>query len=164
MDEPSIKLYKSISFGFLTIILGLAIIIYFVTYIHESMTSKNRFIFWVVENHLPITIGLILLSALIGYTLSTITYRQVTKTKKESHKLLEMLFLFLNNDEKEIINYLVQNGGAAGQADISRLPNMDRVKAFRSLQRMREKNLIDITEHGKIRKVFLKENILKMLT
>ncbi len=128
------------------------------------MTSRNQFIFWLVENHLPITIGLILLSALIGYTLSTITYRQVTKTQKESRKLLELLFLFLNNDEKEIINWLVQNGGTARQADISRLPNMDRVKAFRSLQRMREKNLIDITEHGKIRKVSLKENIFKMLT
>ena len=164
MDGHSVKLYKYISIGFSGIIIGLAIVIYLVTYIHQDLTSKNPLIFWTVENHLLITIGLIILSGVIGYILSTLIYRQVTKTKKESQKLLEMLLLFLNKDEKEIINSLVQNKGAIGQADISRLPGMNRVKAFRSLQKMQEKNLIDITAHGKVRKVLLKENILKMLT
>ncbi len=164
MDGHSIKLYKYISLGFSAIIISLAIIIYIVMYIHRNTTSKNPLIFWTVENHLPITIGMIILSGFIGYILSAVTYKQITKTKKESEKLLEMLFLFLNKDEKEIINHLVKSNGTTGQAEISRLPGMDRVKAFRSLQRMREKNLIDVTAHGKIRKVSLKENILNMLT
>ena len=164
MDESLIKLYKDVSIGFSIIIVGLAIIIYVVTYIHQDVTSKNLLIFWTVENHLPITVGLIILSGFIGYISSTLIYRQVTKTKKESKKLLEMLLLFLNKDEKEIINSLVQNNGTIGQADISRLPGMNRVKAFRSLQKMQEKNLIDITAYGKIRKVLLRENILNMLT
>ena len=164
MDGHSIRLYKYISLGFSIIIIGLAIVIYLVTYIHQDATSKNPLIFWTVENHLPITIGLIIISGFIGYISSTLTYKQVTKTKKESQKLLEMLFLFLNNDEKEIINCLVQNNGSVGQADISRLQNMNRVKAFRSLKRMQEKNLINITAHGKVRKVSLKDNILKILT
>lgn len=164
MDEHSIRLYKFISLGFSAIIIGLAIVIYLVTYIHQSTTSKNPLIFWAVENHLSITISLIILSGFVGYISSTLTYKQVTKTKKESQKLLEMLFLFLSKDEKEIINCLVQNNGTVGQADISRLPNMNRVKSYRSLQKMQEKNLINITAHGKVRKVSLRENILKMLT
>ena len=164
MDGHSVKLYKYISMGFSVIIIGLAILIYLVTYIHQDVTSKNPLIFWTVENHLPITVGLIILSGFIGYLSSTLIYRQVTKTKKESQKLLEMLLLFLNKDEKEIINSLVQNNGIIGQADISRLPGMNRVKAFRSIQKMQEKNLIDIMAHGKIRKVSLKENILNILT
>lgn len=164
MDGHSIKLYKYISLGFSLIIVGLAIVIYLITYIHQNATSKNPIIFWTVENHLPITIGLVILSGFIGYLSSMLTYKQVTKTKKESQKLLEMLFLFLNKDEREIINYLVQNNGTIGQADISRLPGMDRVKAYRSLQKMQEKKLIDITAHGKVRKISLKDNILKMLT
>jgi len=164
MDGHSVKLYKYISIGFSVIIIGLAILIYLVTYIHQDVTSKNSLIFWTVENHLPITVGLIILSGFIGYLSSTLIYRQVTKTKKESQKLLEMLLLFLNKDEKEIIDSLVKNNGTIGQADISRLPGMNRVKAFRSLQKMQEKNLIDITAHGKVRKVLLKENILNMLT
>ena len=164
MDEHSVKIYKYISIGFSVIVVSLAIVIYLVTYIHQDFTSKNPLIFWTVENHLLITIGLIILSGFIGYLSSTVIYRQVTKTKKESQKLLEMLLLFLNKDEKEIINFLVQNKGIIGQADISRLPGMNRVKAFRSLQKMQEKSLIDITAHGKVRKVLLKENILNMLT
>lgn len=127
------------------------------------VTSKNPFIFWMVENHLSITIVLILLSGCIGYASSAIIYRQVTTTKKESKRLLEILFLFLSNDEKEIINCLVQNKGMIGQAEIARLPAMNRVKAFRSLQKMQERDLIDITPVGKIRRVSLKENILKIL-
>ena len=164
MDGHSVKLYKYISIGFSVIIIGFAIVIYLITYIHQDTTSKNLLIFWTVENHLPITIGLIILSGFIGYVSSTLIYRQVTKTKKESQKLLEMLLLFLNKDEKEIINSLVQNKGTIGQADISRLPGMNRVKAFRSLQKMQEKSLINITANGKVRKVLLKENILNMLT
>ena len=164
MDEHSIKLYKYVSLGFSVIIIGLAIVIYLVTYIHQDVTSKSPLIFWTVENHLPITISLILLSGFIGYISSTATYRQVTKTKNESRNLLETLFLFLNNDEKEIINHLVQNQGTAGQAEISRLSGMDRVKAYRSLQKMQEKKLIEVTAHGKIRKVSLKGNILNLLT
>src|SRR3989344_3327202 len=164
MDENSVKLYKYISIGFSVIIIILAIFIYLVTYIHQDVTSKNSLIFWTVENHLPITVGLIILSGFIGYLSSTLIYRQVTKTKKESQKLLEMLLLFLNKDEKEIIDSLVKNNGTIGQADISRLPGMNRVKAFRPLQKMQEKNLIDITEQGKIRKVSLKDNILDLLT
>src|SRR3989344_6572687 len=164
MDEHSGRLYKYISLIFSAIIISLAIVLYIVTYIHQDITSKNPLVFWTIKNHLSITIGLIILSGFIGYISSTLTYKQVTKTKKESQKLLEMLFLFLNKDEKEIINYLVQNKGTTEQAEISRLSGMDRVKAFRSLQRMREKNLIDITAHGKIRRVTLKENILNMLT
>ena len=164
MDEHSIRLYKYISFGFLAIIIGLAILIYLVVYIHQNVTSKNPIIFWMVENHLSITIILIIFSGFIGYLSSTLTYKQVITTKKESKKLLEMIFLFLNNDEKEIINCLVQNNGAIGQAEISRLPNMNRVKAFRSLQKMQEKNIISIATHGKIRKVLLKDNILNILT
>ena len=164
MDEHQIKLYKYVNFGFLLIIIGFAIIIYVVTYIHQNTTSANSLIFWTVKNHQSITVVLIILSGIIGYVSSTVIYKQLTKTQKESQKLLEMLFLFLSNDEKNIINCLIQNNGTIGQADISRLPNMSRVKAFRSIQRMHEKNLIDITAHGKIRKVSLKENILNILT
>lgn len=163
MEENPIKVYKYISIGFSAIIIGLAVVIYLVMYIHQDTTSKNPVIAWTVENHLPITIMIILLSGFMGYISSTLTYKQVTKTKSESKRLLEMLFLFLNNDEKEIVDHLVKNNGTAGQAEIARLPGMNRVKAFRSLQKMQSRNLLDIASYGKIRKISLKENILQML-
>lgn len=164
MSKDSIEVYKYVSRGFFVTIIGLGIVIFFVTYTHPPMTNANPLIFWTFENHLSITIALVIISGLIGYLSSTLTYNQITKTKKESKKLIEMLFLFLNKDEKEIMNHLVKNNGSTNQAEISRLQGMNRVKSFRSLKKMQEKNLIDIKSHGKIRKISLKENILKILS
>lgn len=163
MEQRAIDLYRKISLVFFFFIIGLLVLAYAVTFLHQNTTSKNPFIFWTVQNHLRITIGLILLSAILGYLPSAITYRHLAKTKKESQKLLDTVFLFLNPEEREVINHLVQQNGLSSQAEISRLPGMSRVKAFRSLKKMHEKNLLDIAVHGKIRKVALKENILRML-
>ena len=163
MGDTKIKIYKHISFVFLGIVVIVVFFIYFITYLHKDVTSANPLIFWTVENHLTITVALVLISAFLGYISSSITYKQLNKTKKESKKLLEMLFLFLNNEEKEIINHLVKQNGLSSQAEISRLPEMNRVKAFRTLQKMQEKDLIDVTAHGKVRKINLKENISNIL-
>ena len=116
MNQQLLKSYKYISMGFLLIITFLAIAIYLITYIHQDRTSANPFIYWAVQNHLTITSGLMITSVLIGYFLSNLVYKQLAETKKESQKLLEMLFVFLNKEEKEIIDYLVKNKGSANQA------------------------------------------------
>ena len=127
------------------------------------MTSVDPLIYWTVENHLSITIGLILISLILGYGISSLTYNELRKTKKTSKNLLDTLFVFLNREEREIINFLVKGNGIENQADISRLPGMNRVKAFRSLQKMRDNNLIEISSHGKIRKIALKNKVFDML-
>ncbi|MBT4539374.1 hypothetical protein HOC32_03760, partial [Candidatus Woesearchaeota archaeon] len=98
------------------------------------------------------------------FILSTLSKKEIKKSKKETKSLLETLFLFLSSEEKEIIDFLIKNEGKTSQAEISRLPNLNRVKAYRSLQRMQEKDIIEIIPHGKIRKIYLKNNILTMLS
>ena len=163
MDQQAINFYRKVSLLFFFVIIGFLILAYGVTFLHQNSTSKNPFIFWTVKNHLSITVALIFLSAVLGYFPSAITYRHLKKTQKESRTLLDSVLLFLNQEERAIINHLVQQKGLSGQAEISRLPGMNRVKAYRSLKKMQEKNLLGIVPHGKVRKVALKENILQML-
>ena len=59
--------------------------------------------------------------------------------------------------------YLVQHEGSARQSDIARLDNMNRVKAFRTLQRLESRGLVEIAAHGKIRQISLKPHVLHML-
>ena len=162
--EINANTFRKMSFVVLAIVFFSVFIVYVITYMTQNKTSAVPLFFWIVENHMDISVTLILLSVTVGYFSSKITCKQLDQTKDNSQKLLEMLFVFLNEEEKEIISHLVENKGAVGQADISRLPGMTRVKAFRSLKRMQEKNLINIVAHGKIRKIFLKKNILKMIT
>ena len=136
MDDAKIRLYKNMSFVMFGIVAVLVFLIYFVTYIHQDVTSANPFIFLMVKYHLGITVGLILVSAISGYISSSITYKQLNRTRTESRKLLDTLFLFLNIEEREIIDHLVKLDGVSTQAEISRLPSMNRVKAFRSLQKI----------------------------
>lgn len=163
MNQQAINFYRKVSLVFFFVIIGFLILAYGITFLHQNSTSKNPFIFWTVKNHLSLTVVLIFLSAVLGYLPSAITYRHLTKTQKESRTLLGSVLLFLNQEERAIINHLVQQKGLSGQAEISRLPGMNRVKAYRSLKRMQEKNLLEIMPHGKVRKVALKENILQML-
>ena len=106
---------------------------------------------------------LIIIAAAVGFSLSSMLYGQVRKKEEHTKSTLETVLLFLGDEEKDIINYLVEKKGSATQADISRLPKMNRVKAFRSLQKMKDKKLIDIAAYGKLRKVRLKDNILSTL-
>jgi len=163
MDGDKIKVYRKFSFGFIIVAIVVASLVTLITYIHQDRTSADPVVFWTVENHLTITIGLMIFSLVLGYGISSTTYRELRKSKKTSKSLLDTLFIFLNKEEREILTYLVKNKGQANQADISRLPEMNRVKAFRSLQKMKENNLIDVSAHGKIRKIALKENVRDIL-
>ena len=102
------------------------------------------------------------MSVAYGFVWASILYREVVQKKQESKSILETVFLFLGNEEKSIIEFLVQKKGSTTQADISRLAGMTRLKAFRALQKMQNKNLVEIVPHGKIRIVKLKQNILNV--
>src|SRR3989338_3042660 len=151
MEKNKINLYKRISLTFITILVIVVLIVSFVTYMHQDRTSADPLIHWTVQHHFGITIALILIALILGYFLSHLTYNELRKTRSESKKILNVLFRFLQKEEKEIIDYLIKNKGEANQADIARLPNLNRVKAFRVLQKMQGKNLVSITAHGKIR-------------
>ena len=134
-----------------------------VTRANKDISNPNPFVHFAVENHLLILVILIFLSTASGFLLSSISYIEISKKKKASQGILDTVFLFLHPEEKNIIQFLVQNKGSTTQAEVSRLPGMNRVKAYRSLQKMADKNLVEVVPHGKIRKVRLKENIMSVL-
>lgn len=102
---------------------------------------------------------LVLTAVLYGFVLAYFSYRAIRKESSTTASMLEVILLFLSQEEQTILNHLVQNKGEATQADISRLPSMHRVKAHRLLQKMQNNNLIDVTAHGKVRHVLLKQHI-----
>ena len=103
------------------------------------------------------------ISVFFGFYTSKVLYSKLKKRTKTSKSILDVVLLFLGEDEKSIINFLVEKKGQTTQAEISRLSNMNRVKAHRSLQKLQVKQLIDIVSHGKVRKIKLKENIYDLL-
>jgi uncharacterized membrane protein len=79
--------------------------------------------------------------------------------KQESlKKNANILLKFLNEDEKKLVNLLIENNGKALQAEVSRLPGMTKVKSHRVVQKLIDKGVIEREEFGKTRIIkFVKE-------
>ena len=159
----NLRLYKNIGFGILTILLILCTVIAILTYLGRDSNTTSHLFMLAIQHHLEIMVLLIVISITFGFVWSSIAIGEAEKQKKDNRKILEIVLLFLNNEEKQIIDFLIKQEGNTSQAEISRLPNMGRVKAYRSLRKMEEKRLVDIVSHGKVRKVSLKENIYQLL-
>lgn len=155
------RVIRNLSFSLLAILLIAVTVIAFMTY--NADASGNEHLSFAVRHHTGIMAGLLIVSILFGFFSSQFYYRELQRKKQDSKNILEVVLLFLNREEREIVNFLVEQKGITTQAEIARLPHMNRVKAHRSLQKMEEKQLIELVPHGKIRKVHLKENILQLL-
>ena len=155
--------YKRINLYALILLSSFVVWVALVTHQNKYLTNMNPFVLFAVENHTSIMVGSILASTVFGFLWSHTLYAEIKKKKRSSITILDTVLLFLGDEEKAIIDFLVAQGGGTTQSEISRLPGMNRVKAFRSLQKMEGKRLIDITHHGKIRKIALKEEIFNVL-
>lgn len=152
------KTIRNTSFIMLAILLIMITFVAFATY-----NATNGIFSFAAEYHTEIMAGLLVISIGFGFASSQFFYAELQRKKQDSKNILSVVLLFLNREEREIINFLVEKKGMTTQAEIARLPHMNRVKAHRSLQKMQEKQLIELIAHGKIRKVVLKENILHLL-
>ena len=158
-----LRVYKSIGISILILLLVSVLLLTIVIEKNENLTATSKIARFAINNHVIIMVILIIIAIALGFLWSDILYSEIEKKKKTTMSILDVVLVFLNQEEKQIINFLVENKGITTQAEITRLPNMNRVKAFRSLQKMQEKKLIEIVAHGKIRKVQLKQNILETL-
>jgi len=66
---------------------------------------------------------------------------------------------FLNYNENRILKKLIENNGSVLQSEISRLPNMGKVKAHRVLKDMEIKGIISIEKYGKTNRINLSEDV-----
>ena len=66
---------------------------------------------------------------------------------------------FLNYNENRILKKLIENNGSVLQSEISRLPDMGKVKAHRILKDMEIKGIISIEKYGKTNRINLPEDV-----
>jgi len=159
----NINFYRKTGIVLLSFLLLAVLWVANVTHANRNISNPNPFIHFAIQNNFVILIVLVMASVAYGFLLSSISYFEIKRKKQDSEAILKTVFLFLNADEKNMIEFLVKHKGETTQAELSRLPGMSRVKAFRLLQKMQGKNLIEIIPHGKIRRIRVKENIMNIL-
>jgi uncharacterized membrane protein len=65
-------------------------------------------------------------------------------------------------NENRILKKLIENNGSVLQSEISRLPNMGKVKSHRVLKDMEIKGIISIEKYGKTNRITLSEDVKKL--
>ncbi len=130
---------------------------------NKNISNPNPLTHYAIENHMVILVVLIVVSIAYGFLWSSLSYHEIMEKRRTSKSILDTVLMFLNSNEKSIIQLLIQQKGVTTQAEVSRLPGLNRVKAFRLLQNMKNKNIVEVVPHGKVRKVLLKDDIMKAL-
>lgn len=161
--QETFRGYKATTYALAALTAIILFLVWFINKLHDNYTSANPRVYWLQENYVNIIIITMLVSIAAGYTLSTYAYSKLMQTTKKTQQLTELLYIFLDEEEKTVINYLLEQGGSGEQATISRLEGMTRVKAHRTIKNMRDKDLVDIEKRGKINKIHLTQEVSELL-
>jgi len=103
-----------------------------------------------------------------GNDAENLNYQNQRKSSDNSKSLVDetqiqkVMLKFLNYNENRIIKKLIENEGYILQSEISRMPNMGKVKAHRVLQDLETKGIIKKESYGKTNRIILDETIQKI--
>jgi len=144
------------------VLLVLISFVAFATY-NAQIATANSLVLFLVRNHMIIMILMVVFSVLFGYFWSQNLYNKIDKEQATSKSIMDVVIHFLSNDEQKIVQHIVELDGKTTQAEIARINNIGKVRAFRAVQKMQEKGIIEVVPHGKVRRVLLKEDIVEIL-
>jgi len=101
------------------------------------------------------------LGVLVGSVVYYIMFPKSEDSKEISKEVIEKFLNFIPGDEGEVLKLLFENNGEISQSKIS--AKLGRVKAFRVIERLKARGLIEKMPYGKTNMIKLSEEIKKVL-
>ncbi|MFC2143388.1 hypothetical protein ACFLQN_03245 [Candidatus Aenigmatarchaeota archaeon] len=92
---------------------------------------------------------------LIGLIVFYIMSLDITTEKKKDDKLHKNLLKFLPSDERIVVQMLLENDGKVNQYEVTRLPEMNKVKSHRVIDKLLKRGIIKKEKIGKINRIVL---------
>ena len=119
------------------------------------------------EQRLNLLIDLVPVFVLAGIVIGAVIFffmsSKLDNKQKDIQRVTETLVQFLNQDEKIIVEKILENNGKIFQSEISRIEGIGKLKSHRVLQRLSDRKVIEIEAHGKTNIVKLAKNIQEAL-
>ncbi|MFP4403391.1 MAG: helix-turn-helix transcriptional regulator [Nanoarchaeota archaeon] len=114
-----------------------------------------------------VSMPLIIISlSTLGVFVGSITFfflnKLMIKEKKEIKQNIMKTLDFFDKDEKKILIEIIKNKGNISQSLLVKNSNLDKVKVFRILSKLEEKNFIKKEKNGISNKIILDENIYEI--
>ena len=105
--------------------------------------------------------------AFVGLLIGTLVYYimsgNIVKKDLSLKKNTRIILNFLNRDERNLIELLLEQQGKAAQYELSHLPNLNKVKTHRILLNLEQKGIIKKEKFGKINKIVLNKDLYEVL-
>ena len=96
----------------------------------------------------------------------------LSKTSNEENKIktghkdinhINTILKFSNPNERIVLKKLIENKGSVLQSEITRVNNMDKLKAHRTVNELKRKGIIRTEKYGKTNRIVLEEQIKDVL-
>jgi len=144
------------------IIAGFAAVLFFsITYLNEKVLCDMD---CRIQNEVSIVLILV---SLFGMFIGSLTYYFISEKYEKKitkiHKNASLTLKFLNGEEKSIMNSILNHQGKITQSEIVKDTGLSRVKIFRSLKKLEEKDIIQKKPNGMTNSIELEEELKKVL-
>ncbi len=144
------------------LIAGFAAVLFFsITYLNEKVLCDAN-----CREQNKVSLILILLS-LFGMFIGSLTYYFISEKYEKKitriHKDVNLTLNFLENEEKSIVNSILNHEGRITQSAIAKSTGLSRVKIFRTLKKLENKGIITKKPHGMTNVVELEDGLKKVL-
>ena len=131
------------------LIIALIVIICILTPILYVLISRN------IKHQLEDKMKLI--SEIVNKNGNSINPNDSDKTSKS------VILKFLNYGENQVMKKLIENNGDVLQSEISRMPNMGKVRAHRIISDLKKKEIITLEKYGKTNRIYLTDDVKNIL-
>ena len=109
---------------------------------------------------LPILIPVL---ASVGLLTGTLVYYMFSPQFEKRRVDKDIILRMLNKSEKAVVNAIIEGGGEISQARIGQATGLSKVSVFRSLERLKQRGIIEKESMGKTNSVRLAGDIMGMI-
>lgn len=110
--------------------------------------------------HFEAMLGIALGGVVIGASSFYLFSHELAEKDKNLQVNTQLLLSFLNEGERECVQFLIDHHGQAYQFELSKLSGMTRLKAHRLVTRLKERKIIHVHELGKVNVIVLNQSLL----
>lgn len=150
---------------YLGLLLVFIIILMFTILSFQYISTGRNIPFYLVffvEYHSFFMFFIAIFGVIFGSVSQLMTSKRIENDREKLDILKKHFFNSISNDERKIIDYMIKNNGISTQYELTKLENMNKLKVSRLLVDMEKKKLISKKKIGKINKVFLDKELLKI--
>ncbi|MCX8166300.1 MAG: winged helix-turn-helix transcriptional regulator [Candidatus Micrarchaeota archaeon] len=156
---------QKLVFAFTILVISIFIFLTTVVIVAYMLFSENKYVPFFLRPFIDYHVHFMLIMSIVGVFSGFSFYFLISYTLKKEKSLIkktiELVRKFLSDDEKRVIDALLEKQGLITQSDVSRLFGFSRVKTHRVIKRLEKRGIVYIDKQGKINYVRLVNTFLE---